>query len=92
MVEEELREVELMYIQNISGNNYSVETTGRRAKTVKLNFADVDGIEIDAKRPLEVKNSFLQLGEGQKLWNMRFVYPTTFKIKYSMGKIIIHVI
>jgi hypothetical protein len=92
MPEETVREVEIMYIQCTSANNYSIETTGRRAKTVKLNFSDVEGIEIDASRTLEIKSSFLQMADGQpKMWNLRFLYPTNFRIKY-VGKIIIEVI
>ena len=92
MLAEEVREVEIMYIQNTSGNNFSIETAGRRSKTVKLNFTDVEGIEIDAKIPLGIKSSFIQMADGQdKMWNLRFNYPTNFKIKY-MGKIVIEVI
>ena len=92
MQAEELHDVELMYIQNTSGNDYSVETTGRRTKTVKLNFSNVDGIEIDAKTPLQVKNSFIQMSDDQqKMWNIRFCYPTNLKIKYT-GQIVIEVI
>ena len=92
MLAEEVREVEMMYIRNTSGNSYSVETTGRRSKTLKLNFTDVEGIEIDAKIPLAIKSSYLQIADGQdKMWNLRFNYPTNFKIKY-MGKIVIEVI
>jgi hypothetical protein len=92
MLAEEVREVEMMYIRNTSGNSYSIETTGRRSKTVKLNFANVEGIEIDAKIPLTINSSFLQVADGQeKMWNLRFSYPTNFKIKY-LGKIVIEVI
>jgi len=89
---EEIREVELLYIQSTSGNKYTVETTGRRTKSMTLHFSDVEGVEIDAKRSLEIRSSFLQMNEGQnKMWNLRFVYPTTLQIKYSMGKIVIEV-
>ena len=92
MLAEEVRDVEMMYIQNTSGDRYSIETHGRRSKTVKLNFSNVEGIEIDAKIPLGIKNSFIQMADGQdKIWNMRFNYPTNFKIKYT-GKIVIEVI
>ena len=92
MLEETVREVEMMYIQNTSANNYSIEVMGRRIKTVKLNFSDVEGVEIDAKKTLEIKSSFLQMADGQaKMWNLRFLYPTNFIIKY-VGKIIIEVI
>jgi hypothetical protein len=92
MVQETVREVEMMYIQNTGGSNYTLETAGRRTQNVKLNFANVEGIEISAARPLEVKNSYIQMADGQpKMWNMRFAYPANFSIKYT-GKIIIEVI
>ncbi len=91
-ISETLRGVEMMYIQNTSGNNYTVETTGRRTQTVKLNFANVDGIELNTSHPLEVRNSYIQMNEGQpKVWNIRLQYPTNLKIKY-MGKIVIETI
>lgn len=89
---EEVREVEILYVQNTTGDNYSVETAGRRTKSLKLNFSKVEGVEIDAKRPLEIRSSFLQMTDGlNKMWNMRFVYPTTLQIQYKMGKILIEV-
>lgn len=92
MLVEEVKEVEMMYIQNTSGRDYFIETTGRHGKTVKLKFTNVEGIEIDAKIPLELRNSFLQMTDGQdKMWNLRFNYPTNFIIKYT-GKIVIEVI
>lgn len=91
-MEEKVYEVEMIYIQNTFGTNYTVETSGRRAKTVKLNFSGIEAVEIDAARPLEVKNSYLQLAEGQnKMWNMRFAYPTNLTIKAAMNKIVIDV-
>jgi hypothetical protein len=91
-MEEKVYEVEMMYIQSTSGKDYSVETMGRRSKNVKLNFSNVEGIEINSTRPLEIKNSFIQMNDGEtKIWNMRFVYPTNLAIKY-MGKIVIEVI
>ncbi|MCP5053009.1 MAG: hypothetical protein GY940_37930, partial [bacterium] len=64
-MEEKVYEVEMMYIQNTSDNNYSVETMGRRSKNFKLNFANVEGIEVNATKSLEVKNSFIQMNDGQ---------------------------
>jgi len=92
-MEESVREVEMMYIKNPSGDNYTVETMGRRSTPVKLNFSNVEGVEFNAaNKPLEIKNSFLQMKEGEpKIWNLRFGYPTNFSIKF-MGKIIIEVI
>ena len=92
MLAEEVRDVEIIYIQNTSGNNFSVETAGRQCQSVKLNFANVEGIEIDAKIHMGIKSSFLQMADGQdKMWNLRFNYPTNFKIRYT-GKIVIEVI
>jgi hypothetical protein len=88
-MEEKVYEVEMMYIQNTSGSDYTVETSGRRTKSVKLNFSNVEGVEINSPKPLEVKNSFIQMNDGQsKLWNMRFAYPTNLLIKYN-GRIVI---
>lgn len=92
MLTEEVRQVEMMYIQNTSGDSYTVETHSRHNQTVKLNFSNVEGIEIDGSIPVGIKNSFLQMADGQdKMWNLRFNYPTNFKIKYT-GKIVIQVI
>jgi hypothetical protein len=92
MLAEEVRDVELMYIQNTSGDNYTIETQGRHSQPLKMKFSNVEGIEIDAKIPLGIRSSFLQMADGQdKMWNLRFNYPTNLKIKY-MGKIIIEVI
>ena len=91
-MEENVNEVEMMYIQNTGGTNYSVETMGRRSKNVKLTFSDVEGVEFVATRPIEIKNSFIQMAETHpKMMNMRFSYPTNFKIQYIMGKIRIEV-
>ena len=91
-MQEKIYDVEMMYIQNTSGNDYTVETMSRRNKNVKLNFSNVDGIEINTKKPLEIKNSFLNMAEnGSKVWNMKFAYPTNMKINF-MEKIIIEVI
>jgi len=91
-MQENVNEVEMLYIKHNGGSNYSVETAGRRTKSVKLNFTNVEGVEIIAPRALEVKNAFLQLGdEPAKIWNMRFAYATNLSIKYT-GKIVIEVI
>jgi hypothetical protein len=91
-MEESVTEVEMMYIQNTNGDNYTIETMGRRSKNVKLNFAKVEGVEIIATRPLEIKSSFIQMAENQsKMWNMRLSYPSNFRIRFIMGKITIEV-
>lgn len=88
-MEEKVYEVEMMYIRNTSGDDYTVETAGRRSKSVKLSFSNVEGIEIGGSIPFEIKNSYLQMRDGdQKMWNLRFNYPVNFSIKY-MGKIVI---
>jgi hypothetical protein len=92
-MEERVFDVEMMFIQNTSGTNYTVELTGRRRPTVKLNFANVEGVEFNPQRPLELKHSYIQMAEGQnKVWNMKFTYPTNFAVKFAMGKIAIDVI
>lgn len=89
-MDEIINEVEMVYIQNTTGNNYTVETMGRRSKNFKLNFTKVEGIEINSPKPLEIKNSLVQMAEGQtKMWNMRFSYPITLQVKYNMGKIVL---
>ncbi len=91
-MEERVNEVEMMYIQNTSGTNYSVEMTGRRCKTTKLNFSNVDGVEFSLPRPLEVEHAYVQMAEGQnKMWSLKFVYPTNFIIKYVLNKINIEI-
>jgi len=92
-MEEKIYEVEMIYIQNPSGTNYSIEFGGRRSKTVKLNFSKVEGIEFSPKRPLEMKNSYIQLAEGQnKVWNLRLNFPTNLSVDYVLNKIIIETI
>ncbi len=90
-MEEKVFDVEMIYIQNTLEDKYTVECIGRRDKNVELNFSNVEGIEIDAKKPLEIKHSFLQMNESQpKIWNLKFYYPVNLTIKYE-GKIIIEV-
>lgn len=92
-MEEKVYEVEMMYIQHTSGTNYSIEFTGRRCKSVKLNFSKVEGIEFSLQRALEIKHSYVQMADGQnKIWNLKFAYPTNFGVKLLLGKIIIDVI
>jgi hypothetical protein len=89
-LEQKAYEVEMMYIQNTSGNNYSVEVAGRRCKQMKLNFTNVEGVEFSPQRPVEVKNSYSQMAEGHnKMWSLKFAYPTNFSIKYAMNRIVI---
>ncbi len=92
-MEEKVYDIEMMYIRNASEKNYTIELQSRRSQTVKLNFSDVESVEFAAhNKPLEIKNSYLQMTDGQpKSWNLRFTYPTSFKIKY-IGKIVIETI
>lgn len=93
MSEEEIREVELLYIKNTSEDNYTLEACSRGNKITKLNFPHVEGIEMSALRSMEVQNTFLHLGQHQKkMCNMRFVYPINLKVNYLMGNIIIKVL
>lgn len=90
-MEEILNGIEMIYIQNTSGDNYSVECIGRHHQTTKLNFSDVEGIEVNAVSSVEIKQSFIQLSEEQgKMWNIKFTYPEKIAIKY-LGKILIEV-
>lgn len=89
-MEESVYEVEMVYIQNTSGDQYTLETMGRRSKNFKLNFKGVEGVEINTPKPLEIKNSLVQMNEGQaKIWNMRFAFPTNLLIKFVMNRIVI---
>lgn len=90
-MEERLHDIEMIYIQNYQDNHYSIECISRFKKSTKLNFTNVEGVEIDARNPLEIKNSYIQMSEKQtKIWNIRLSYPIHLKIKY-MGKIVIEV-
>jgi hypothetical protein len=92
MQEETVREVDMMYIKGTGGTNFSVETMSKRSQNIKMNFTGVNGIEINVPGSLEIKNSYIQMADDQpKIWNMRFAYPTNFKIRYT-GKIVIEVI
>jgi len=87
-MEEKVFDVTMMYFQNTSASNYSLEFTCRD-KNIKLNFSAVEGIEMRAKIPMELKSSFLQMTETMpKVWNMKLVYPMNFRISYN-GRIII---
>jgi len=90
-MEEKVFDVEMIYIQNTSKDKYTIECIGRHNKNVELSFSKVEGIEIDARKPLEIKHSFVQMNESQpKIWNLKFYYPVNIIIKY-VGKIIIEV-
>lgn len=87
-MEEKVFDVSMIYIQNTSASNYSLEFYCRD-KNVKLNFNAVEGIELIAKIPMELKSSYLQLSEGMpKVWNMKMVYPMNFRVRYS-GKVLV---
>jgi hypothetical protein len=89
-MEEKIREVEMMFIQNTNGNDYTVECVTRNKKSLKLNYANVEGIEINAgMSAMQIKSSFLQMSENRtKMWNLRFAFPTNLRIKF-LGNILI---
>ena len=91
-MEEKLFEIDLIYIKNTGTNDYSVECTSRRGRSVILNYSNVDGIEINASIALEIKSAFMSCNEnGDRIWNMRFNTPANLKINHS-GKISIQVV
>ena len=78
-MDEKVFDVSMIYIQNTSASNYSLEFYCRD-KNIKLNFSAVEGIELIAKIPMELKSSYLQLSEDMpKVWNMKMVYPMNFR-------------
>ena len=88
MKDEKVFDVSMIYIQNTSASNYSLEFYCRD-KNIKLKFDAVEGIEMIAKIPMELKSSFVQLTENMpKVWNMKLVYLMNLKISYN-GRIII---
>lgn len=91
-MQETVRGVDMMFIQCTPDNKYTVEISGKQSKNIRLSFANVEGIELNASRPLDLRNSYIQMSNGQpKMWNMRFSSPTDLRIRYA-GKIIIEVI
>ncbi len=89
---EKVYEIDMLYIKNTDENNYIIECASRRGKSVVLKYSDVEGIEIDAPIPLEVRNAFISCNENsERIWNMRFSSPANLKIDFSR-KIIIQVI
>lgn len=82
-MDEKVFDVSMIYIQNTSANSYSLEFYCRN-KNIKLNYANVEGIEMIAKVPVEMKTSFVQMADNlPKVWNMKLGYPTNFKVSYS---------
>lgn len=80
-MQEKIFDVDMIYIQSTSGNEYQVECISRKSKTLILKFKDIDGIELNALKPAEIKNSFLQIGENEKnTWNIRFNFPVNLTI------------
>ncbi len=87
-MDQKVFDVSMIYIQNTSADNYSLEFYCRD-KNIKLNYANVEGIELIAKIPVELKTTFVQMAESlPKVWNMKLGYPTNFKISYG-GRITI---
>lgn len=89
---EKVFDVEMIFIRNISGSDYSVECIGRHHLNNIYKFSGVQGIEIKASIPLEIKNSYMQLDDSQeKMWNLKLTKPHGLKISF-MEKIVIEVI
>lgn len=87
-MDEKVFDVSMIYIQNTGEGKYSLEFYCRN-KNIKLHYTDVEGIEMIAKVPLEMKNSFAQLSEKfPKVWNMKLGYPCNFRVSFS-GRITI---
>ena len=92
MMKEKIFDVEMIYIQNIESNDYQVECIGRRTKSTVLNFSGIDGVELNATKPAEIKNSYLQISENSKnTWNIRFTFPVNLSIT-AMQNIVIEII
>ena len=90
-MDEKVFDVSMIYIQNTAGGNYSLEFYCRN-KNIKLNYSNVEGVELVTKIPLELKSSFVQMAEHlPKVWNLKLGYPTNFKITYS-GRITLEAI
>lgn len=89
---EKVFDVEMIFIRNTSGSEYTVECLGRNHQDSIFKFSGVEGIEIQASPPMEVKNSYMQLGDSQeKMWNLKLAIPCTIHISF-MGKIVIKVV
>lgn len=91
-MKEKIFDVDMIYIQNIKSNDYQVECISRRTKSTVLKFSGIEGIELNATKPAEIKNSYLQIGENdQSTWNIRFTFPVNLSIS-AMQNIIIEII
>ena len=79
-----LNDIEMIYIQSTSGDNSTVECIGKHHKNTKSNFADVEGIEKNAIRSVEIKQSFIQMSEeAEKIWNINFKKSSLLCLSYS---------
>jgi hypothetical protein len=88
-MEEKLYDIDMMYVQNTGDKNYVVECLGRHHQTVRLTFTGAEGVEMMAKVPVEVRQSFLQMSEREpKVWNAKFAFPVNLRISMT-GKILI---
>jgi len=91
-MQEKIFDVDIIYIQNVSGTDFQIECISRRSKNTILNISKVEGIELTAKKPAEIKNSYLQFGENEKsVWNIRFAFPVNIVVT-ALSKIIIEII
>lgn len=91
-MQEKIFDVDIIYIQNISKTDYQIECISRRSKNTIFKFTDIEGIELIATKPTEIKNSYLQLGKNEKkIWNIRFAFPVNINIK-ALSNIVIEII
>ncbi len=88
-MEERLYDIEMMYVQCTAGKDYVVECLGRQHQTVRLSFSGVEGVELVAKVPVEIRQSFLQLSDKEpRVWNIKFAFPVNVRVSMT-GKILI---
>jgi len=88
-MEERLYDIDMVYVQSSAGRDYVVECLGRGGQSVRLSFTDVEGVELLAKVPVELRQSFLQLSDREpRAWNIKFAYPVNLRVSMT-GKILI---
>lgn len=88
-MEEKVYDVEMLYIHNTSERNYTVECLGRHHQNIRFTFSQVEGVELDARVPTEIKHSYLQLSEKEpKVWNIKLSYPMNVSIRMD-GRVVI---
>jgi len=81
--------VDIIFIRNLGGCDYSVECIGRHGSNIKLNFSQVESVEFNLKAPVEISHAYCQLSDkAPRVWNLKFAIPQNARIIYS-GKIVI---